>query len=406
MKVLIADPFETSGLEGLTAAGCEVVFDPALKDDELATALRDTRAEVLIVRSTKVTAAMMDAGGLALIVRAGAGYNTIDVAAASARGIYVSNCPGKNATAVAELAFGLILALDRRIPDNVAELRAGRWNKKEFSKAKGLHGRTLGLLGFGNIAQELARRAQAFGMDIAVCPADSKPTPRRTLISGATVSTPPTGTPASASSRRRARSLRWPTSSVSTSRLAPRPAVLSAQSSWARSSRAPSSSTRPAPRSSTITRWQTRSAIRDYASVSMSIRTSRPTGRASTRSRYSPCPASTARITSAPRPSRPRRRSLPRRSGSSARSRRRARSRTASTSPVGHRQRTCWSFVTTTDPASWPMCSSTCASRGSMSSRPRTSSSRMPAPLLPGSTWMVLRPNHESPTSLPAMSTS
>lgn len=168
MKVLIADPFETSGLEGLAAAGCEVVFDPALKDDELVTALRETRAEVLIVRSTKVTAAMMDAGDLALIVRAGAGYNTIDVAAASARGIYVSNCPGKNSSAVAELAFGLILALDRRIPDNVAELRAGRWDKKEFSKARGLRGRTLGLLGFGNIAQELARRAQAFGMDVAI----------------------------------------------------------------------------------------------------------------------------------------------------------------------------------------------------------------------------------------------
>ncbi len=168
MKVLIADLFETSGLEGLAAAGCDVVFDPALKDDELAEALRASRAEVLIVRSTKVTAAMMEAGDLALIVRAGAGYNTIDVAAASARGIYVSNCPGKNATAVAELAFGLILALDRRIPDNVAELRAGRWDKKEFSKARGLRGRTLGLLGFGNIAQELARRAQAFGMDLVI----------------------------------------------------------------------------------------------------------------------------------------------------------------------------------------------------------------------------------------------
>ncbi len=168
MKVLIADPFETSGLEGLAAAGCDAVFDPALQDDELAEALRASRAEVLIVRSTKVTAAMMDGGDLALIVRAGAGYNTIDVAAASARGIYVSNCPGKNATAVAELAFGLILALDRRIPDNVAELRAGRWDKKEFSKAKGLSGRTLGLLGFGNIAQELGRRAQAFGMDIVI----------------------------------------------------------------------------------------------------------------------------------------------------------------------------------------------------------------------------------------------
>jgi D-3-phosphoglycerate dehydrogenase len=168
MKVLVADSFEQSGLDGLAAAGCEVVSDPALKDEALAAALIETGAEVLIVRSTKVTAAMLDARRLALIVRAGAGYNTIDVSAASARGIYVSNCPGKNAIAVAELAFGLILAIDRRIPDNVAELRAGHWNKKEFAKARGLHGATLGLLGFGNIAQELARRAQAFGLDIVI----------------------------------------------------------------------------------------------------------------------------------------------------------------------------------------------------------------------------------------------
>ena len=137
MKVLVADPFEQSGLDGLRAAGCEVVHDAALKDEALAAALGDTRAQVLIVRSTKVTAAMMDAGQLSLIVRAGAGYNTIDVAHASARGIYVSNCPGKNAIAVAELAFGLILALDRRIPENVAALRAATWNKKEFSKRRG-----------------------------------------------------------------------------------------------------------------------------------------------------------------------------------------------------------------------------------------------------------------------------
>ncbi len=166
MKVLIADQFEPSGRAGLADAGCEVVFDPALADEALAAALRDTRADVLIVRSTKVTSDMMDGGALALIVRAGAGYNTLDVAAASARGIYVSNCPGKNSVAVAELAFGLILALDRRIPDNVSALRAGRWEKKEFSKAAGLKGRTLGLLGFGAIAQEVARRAQAFGMDV------------------------------------------------------------------------------------------------------------------------------------------------------------------------------------------------------------------------------------------------
>jgi D-3-phosphoglycerate dehydrogenase / 2-oxoglutarate reductase len=168
MKVLVADPFEPSGLDGLKAAGCEVVSDPSLKDEALAAALAESRAEVLIVRSTKVTAAMMDAGDLALIVRAGAGYNTIDVAAASARGIYVSNCPGKNSIAVAELVFGLMIGLDRRIPDNVAELRAGRWDKAEFARARGLRGRTLGLLGFGNVAQEVAKRAQAFGMDIVI----------------------------------------------------------------------------------------------------------------------------------------------------------------------------------------------------------------------------------------------
>ena len=111
---------------------------------------------------------MLEAGSLSLVVRAGAGYNTIDVATASRRGIYVSNCPGKNAIAVAELAFALMLALDRRMPDNVAELRAGTWNKKEYSKARGLFGRTLGLLGYGNIGQEMARRAHAFGMPIVV----------------------------------------------------------------------------------------------------------------------------------------------------------------------------------------------------------------------------------------------
>src|ERR671912_301376 len=165
MKILVADKFEKSGIEGLQAGGCEVLFEPDLKDESLTEAIRRSGADVLVVRSTKVTSAMMDAGRLSLIVRAGAGYNTIDVAAASTRGIYVSNCPGKNAIAVAELAFGLILSLDRRIPDNVAELRAGRWNKKEFSKAQGLYGRTLALLGVGSIGQEMIRRAAGFGMN-------------------------------------------------------------------------------------------------------------------------------------------------------------------------------------------------------------------------------------------------
>jgi len=168
VKVLVADAFEVSGLEGLKAAGCEVVYQPDLTGDALAAAIASTGADVLVVRSTKVTEPMFDAGRLSLVVRAGAGVNTIDVRAASRRGIYVSNCPGKNAIAVAELAFGLILALDRRIPDNVADLRAGRWNKKEYSKARGLFGRTLGLLGFGAIGQEMARRANGFGMPVLV----------------------------------------------------------------------------------------------------------------------------------------------------------------------------------------------------------------------------------------------
>jgi D-3-phosphoglycerate dehydrogenase / 2-oxoglutarate reductase len=168
MRVLVADKFEKSGLDGLKAAGCEVIYEPDLADQALADAIRKSRAEILVVRSTKVTEPMLDAGNLSLIVRAGAGVNTIDVAAASKRGIYVSNCPGKNSIAVAELAFALILALDRRIPDNVAELRGGKWNKKGYSRAKGLYGRTLGLLGFGNIGQELARRAHAFGMPVIV----------------------------------------------------------------------------------------------------------------------------------------------------------------------------------------------------------------------------------------------
>jgi D-3-phosphoglycerate dehydrogenase len=166
MHVLVADKFEQSGREGLQAIGCEVSFQPDLKDDALVAAIAEQQPDVLVVRGTKVTEPMLAAGPLKLIVRAGAGYNTIDVAAASRRGIYVSNCPGKNSIAVAELAFALILALDRRIPDAVIALRAGEWNKKEFSKARGLFGRRLGLVGLGKIGQEMIPRARAFGMPV------------------------------------------------------------------------------------------------------------------------------------------------------------------------------------------------------------------------------------------------
>jgi D-3-phosphoglycerate dehydrogenase len=168
MKVLVADAFEKSGLVALQDAGCEVVYQPELKDDPLTDAIRATGADVLIVRSTRVSSAMLDAGRLALVVRAGAGYNTIDVAAASTRGIYVSNCPGKNAIAVAELTLALILSLDRRVPDNVVDLRAGKWNKKEYAKARGLYGQTLGVLGIGSIGREVIKRAAGFGLHIVV----------------------------------------------------------------------------------------------------------------------------------------------------------------------------------------------------------------------------------------------
>src|SRR5438552_5621423 len=166
MKILIADKFEQSGRDGVQAMGCEISFQPDLKDEALVETIAKEQPDVLVVRGTKVTEPMLAAGPLKLIVRAGAGYNTIDVAAASRRGIYVSNCPGKNSIAVAELALALILALDRRIADNVIALRAGKWNKKEFSKARGLFGRMLGLVGLGKIGQEMISRARAFGMPV------------------------------------------------------------------------------------------------------------------------------------------------------------------------------------------------------------------------------------------------
>ncbi len=166
MKVLVADKLEDSGRRGLAEAGLEVLYDPDLNGDALAKAIGQSGAEVLVVRSTQVTRPMLEAGRLGLVVRAGAGTNTIDVKAASERGIWVANCPGKNAIAVAELAFALMLALDRHIVDGAADLRAGKWNKKTYSKAKGLFGRTLGVLGTGRIGTEVITRAKAFGMNV------------------------------------------------------------------------------------------------------------------------------------------------------------------------------------------------------------------------------------------------
>ncbi len=180
MKVLVADKFEQAGLDGLTASGFDVVSDPDLKEDALVAALERERPEGLIVRSTKVQAEHM-VDGLKLIVRAGAGYNTIDIDAARAKGIGVANCPGKNSAAVVELAWGLILSCDRRIPENVSELREGRWNKKEFSKAKGLRGRTLGLIGLGFIGRGMIPVAHAFGMSVVAFSKHTSPEQAKAL---------------------------------------------------------------------------------------------------------------------------------------------------------------------------------------------------------------------------------
>jgi len=167
MKILIADKFEAVGIEQLKQITEQVVCEPGLKDAALTGRVAEFDPNILIVRSTKVSADTLKAGKqLKLVIRAGSGYDTIDVAAATQRGIKVSNCPGMNAVAVAELVLALLLAIDRRIPENVSDLRAHKWNKKEYSKARGLKGSTLGIVGVGRIGTEVAKRALGFDMNV------------------------------------------------------------------------------------------------------------------------------------------------------------------------------------------------------------------------------------------------
>ena len=164
MRLLLADKIDVQALEELRVLGIEVVSRPELTRDTLPDALEGVG--ILVVRSTEVTAKAIDAGKqLNLIIRAGAGVNTIDVAAASARGVYVANCPGKNGAAVAEVTLGLILALDRRIVDATQDLRAGRWEKSQYQAARGLLGQRIGIAGLGAIGQEVVARARGFGLE-------------------------------------------------------------------------------------------------------------------------------------------------------------------------------------------------------------------------------------------------
>jgi D-3-phosphoglycerate dehydrogenase / 2-oxoglutarate reductase len=165
MRILIADKFPESYVAEFKSLGMAVEYKPDLSADTLEAAAEGF--EILVVRSTKVSRNAIAKGRqLELILRAGAGVDTIDVVAASERGIYVANCPGKNSVAVAELTMGLITALDRRIPQGTADLKRGAWNKKEYSKADGLKGQTLGIVGFGAIGQAVAKRAAAFEMSL------------------------------------------------------------------------------------------------------------------------------------------------------------------------------------------------------------------------------------------------
>ena len=174
MRVLLADAIDPTTVDELTGLGHECVSEPKLSADDLPGRVPGFQA--LVVRSTEVTAATIEAGdALELIVRAGAGTNTIDVEAASQVGIYVTNVPGRNAIAVAELTMGLLLAVDRRIADNVADLRAGSWNKSDYSKADGLYGRTIGIVGLGDIGFAVAERAAAFGLRVLAVEKEREP---------------------------------------------------------------------------------------------------------------------------------------------------------------------------------------------------------------------------------------
>jgi len=165
MDVLFADSVDESGLALLRASGHSVTVDPSLSVDELESAMEGV--DVLVVRSTKVTrAAIENADRLSLIVRAGAGVDNIDTQAAADRGVYVCNVPGRNSVAVAELAMGLLLAVDRRIVDNTVDLRNGTWNKKLYAGGDGVMGKTMGIIGLGAIGMAVAERARAFGLRV------------------------------------------------------------------------------------------------------------------------------------------------------------------------------------------------------------------------------------------------
>lgn len=165
MKVLIADSLAPQAAQRLQAAGVQADDRAGIELSELLNVLPEYRG--LIVRSrTKVTAEVLAAGSnLKVVGRAGVGVDNIDLAAAAAHNVAVVNTPVSTSVAVAELTLALMLSLVRSVPRADASMKAGGWDKKSFEGAE-LAGKTLGILGMGNIGAKVARRAAAFDMDV------------------------------------------------------------------------------------------------------------------------------------------------------------------------------------------------------------------------------------------------
>lgn len=156
MVILLADAFAPDLPARLKPFG-EVTADVA----------RVAEAEVIVVRSkTKVDKAMIDkAPKLKYVIRGGVGVDTIDVEYAKSKGVAVDNTPEASSLAVAELAFALMIAMPCHVAEADASMKQGKWLKKELERTE-LYGKTLGLVGIGRIARELASRAKAFGMKV------------------------------------------------------------------------------------------------------------------------------------------------------------------------------------------------------------------------------------------------
>lgn len=168
MKVLICDAVAPETIQPMQAAGIEVDYRPDITADQL---LREIPAyDGMVVRSrTKVSADVLDAAtNLKIVVRGGVGLDNIDVAHAKAEGIEVRNTPKASSNSVAELALGYMLALARKIPQATTSMAAGEW-KKKFLQGSEIGGKTLGLIGYGNIGGLLGKKAVALGMNVIFC---------------------------------------------------------------------------------------------------------------------------------------------------------------------------------------------------------------------------------------------